>query len=53
MNPPVSWTYPDTTAVADQSFFAGQPLTEIDAQNQADGDIKAAVCNIKLISKIF
>lgn len=43
MNPPVAWTYPSTTAVSDQSFFPGQSLTQLDAQNQANGDITAAV----------
>lgn len=43
MNPPVAWTYPTQTAIADQSFFPGQSLTQIDAQNQANGDITAAV----------
>lgn len=43
MNPPAAWTYPETYALLTQQFFPGQPLTQADANNQADGDITAAV----------
>lgn len=43
MNPPASWTYPVTYAQITQQYFPGQPLTQSDAQNQAMGDMTAAV----------
>uniref|UniRef100_A0A0N5CH55 Lipoprotein n=1 Tax=Strongyloides papillosus TaxID=174720 RepID=A0A0N5CH55_STREA len=44
-NPPALWTYPETDAQATLSFFPGQPLTQIEAQNNAQNDIKNAVVN--------
>uniref|UniRef100_A0A0K0F4M0 Lipoprotein n=1 Tax=Strongyloides venezuelensis TaxID=75913 RepID=A0A0K0F4M0_STRVS len=44
-NPPALWTYPETDAQATLSFFPGQPLTQIEAQNNAQNDIKNAIIN--------
>lgn len=43
MNPPAAWTYPVLYAQTTQQYFPGQPLTQADAQNQAMGDMQAAV----------
>ncbi|TKR68430.1 hypothetical protein L596_024419 [Steinernema carpocapsae] len=42
INPPVAWTYPEATAQNEQSFFAGQSLTQGEANNKAMGDLEAA-----------
>lgn len=44
-NPPALWTYPETDAQTTLSFFPGQPLTQIEAQNNAENDIKNAIVN--------
>ncbi|KAI1701907.1 hypothetical protein Ddc_17351 [Ditylenchus destructor] len=43
MNPPVQWTYPEQNAIQLGSNLPGQPTTQIDAQNNANGAITAAV----------
>lgn len=43
MNPPSAWTYPELYAPITQQYFPGQPLTQADATNQANGDLTAAV----------
>ncbi|KAI1701908.1 hypothetical protein Ddc_17352 [Ditylenchus destructor] len=42
MHPPVSWTYPEANAAQKQSTLIGQPLTQTEAQNTANGDLTAA-----------
>uniref|UniRef100_A0AC34G741 Uncharacterized protein n=1 Tax=Panagrolaimus sp. ES5 TaxID=591445 RepID=A0AC34G741_9BILA len=42
-HPPTGWTYPETTAATDISYFPGQPLTQTEAQLRANGDIESAV----------
>uniref|UniRef100_A0A914Y9G5 Uncharacterized protein n=1 Tax=Panagrolaimus superbus TaxID=310955 RepID=A0A914Y9G5_9BILA len=42
-HPPTAWTYPETTAATDLSYFPGQPLTQNEAQLRANGDIESAV----------
>uniref|UniRef100_A0A915CRH9 Uncharacterized protein n=1 Tax=Ditylenchus dipsaci TaxID=166011 RepID=A0A915CRH9_9BILA len=41
MNPPVAWTYPDNMALQLGTNLPGQPLTQTDAQNTANGNIMA------------
>ncbi|KAI1714310.1 hypothetical protein DdX_08403 [Ditylenchus destructor] len=43
MNPPVQWTYPEQNAIQLGSNLPGQPITQIDAQNNANGAITASV----------
>ncbi|CEF70319.1 Hypothetical protein SRAE_2000495200 [Strongyloides ratti] len=40
---PVSWTYPLTTSETDLSYFPQQPLTQINAQNNAVNDLQNAL----------
>ncbi|CAD5221021.1 unnamed protein product [Bursaphelenchus okinawaensis] len=43
MSPPAAWTYPVSYAQQTGQYFPQQPLTQQDAQTQAQGDIQAAV----------
>jgi ABC-type phosphate/phosphonate transport system substrate-binding protein len=45
MNPPAAWTFPVAYAQQTQQYLPGQPLTQADATNQANGDLTAAVSN--------
>uniref|UniRef100_A0AC34QE27 Uncharacterized protein n=1 Tax=Panagrolaimus sp. JU765 TaxID=591449 RepID=A0AC34QE27_9BILA len=42
-HPPVGWTYPPSNAEISMSYFPGQSLTKIQAQNMANGALTAAV----------
>ncbi|KAI6215752.1 hypothetical protein M3Y94_00421500 [Aphelenchoides besseyi] len=42
MSPPAAWTYPATWAQTTAQVFPSQPLFQTDAENQADGDLRAA-----------
>lgn len=52
MYPPVSWTYPEATAEQKQATLIGQPLSQVDAQNTANGDMTAAVSEWFVSEKI-
>ena len=41
--PPVGWTYPSDAAVAGVAYLPGQSLTQIQAQNLANGALTAVV----------
>ena len=41
--PPVGWTYPADTAITELAYLPGQSMTQIQAQNLANGALTAAV----------